>query len=163
VLEHVNSQGTVTRTQLLRAFARDDENDVGAVLSDLVSSGLLYSTGRGKHAVYGATSQSAQEALLAEHSSDTLLHLVWLALAAPAGMTRAELAERFPEHTASLAPTLTRLVGMGARVEQAEGQPERFRSAKVGCVPRSSGRLISGNVGAVEARSPGLLLGTCST
>ncbi|HEX6241994.1 MAG TPA: hypothetical protein VFZ61_13890 [Polyangiales bacterium] len=132
VLEHIKSQGTVTRSQLLRAFVRDDENDVAAVLSDLVSSGLVYSTGRGQRAVYGVTTHSAQQALLEERASDTLLHLVWLALAMPAGVTRAELIERFPEQAAAVDAALAKLVEDGrARAEQPEGQPERFRSANV--------------------------------
>jgi hypothetical protein len=131
VLDHVTERGTVTRAQLFRAFVRDDENDVGAVINDLVSSGLLYATGRGKHALYGATSPSAQQALLQERGQDTLLHLVWLALAAPAGASRSELAARFPEQEAALDTILALLMTDGrARVDQSGAEP-RYRSANV--------------------------------
>jgi hypothetical protein len=131
VLEHVRGRGSVTRSQVLAAFARDDENDVGAVLNDLVASGLLYSTGRGRHAAYGATTQSDQQALLDERAGETLLHLVWLALATPTGLTRHELAARFPEHVTALDQALAGLIQDGrARSEQVDGQ-ERYRTSNV--------------------------------
>ncbi|HTU57742.1 MAG TPA: hypothetical protein VMF89_04895, partial [Polyangiales bacterium] len=105
--------------------------DVIAVLGDLVASGLLYATGRGKQAAYGATSRSDQEALMREQKRETLLHVVWLELAAPQGMTRRELAQRFPEHDALIDQTLRTLLADGrARVDTAEGV-ERYRSANV--------------------------------
>src|SRR5690242_11828141 len=95
VLEYVSREGSVTRSQVLAAFERDASEDVIAVLGDLVASGLLYATGRGKQAAYGATSRSDQEALMREQKRETLLHVVWLELAAPQGMTRRELGQRF--------------------------------------------------------------------
>lgn len=131
VLEFVSKEGSVTRSQVLAAFERDVPEDVIAVLGDLVASGLLYATGRGRQAAYGATSRSDQEALMREQKSETLLHVVWLELAAPQGMTRRELAQRFPEHDALLDRTLLSLLADGrARVEVVDGV-ERYRSANV--------------------------------
>ena len=113
ILEFVQQRDSTTRMQVLAAFKRDDEQDVAAVLSDLVASGLLYSTGRGGHAAYGVTTASDQQAMLAERSGETLLHLVWLALATPGGLTRAELATRFPNEGPRLDEALARLVQDG--------------------------------------------------
>lgn len=94
VLDYVAEHGTSTRSQLLQAFKRDEPADVIAVPNDLVACGLLYCTGRGRGAAYGATSRSDQETLLKARTLDTLTHLVWLALAEPPGLTRSELAQQ---------------------------------------------------------------------
>jgi hypothetical protein len=131
VLDYVTEQGTATRSQLLTRFARDDAADVAAVLNDLVACGLLYSTGRGRGAVYGVTSGRDQAALLSERALETLTHLVWLALANPPGLTRAELTERFAEHAALLDRALAALLQDGRAARQGEGESERFFSARV--------------------------------
>jgi hypothetical protein len=131
VLDHVRSHGSVTRSQVLAAFARDESEDVVAVLGDLVASGLLYATGRGKQAAYGATSRSDQDALFGEQRREMLLHMVWLELAAPAGLTQGELSLRFPEYPAELTEVLATLVGDGrARCDVTEGVA-RYRTSNV--------------------------------
>jgi hypothetical protein len=97
VLEHVRDHGPLTRSVLLEVFKRDEEADVAAVLSDLVATGMVYATGRGQNAAYRSTSRADQELLLAERTLETLTHLLWLALAEPPGLTRAEIAQRFPD------------------------------------------------------------------
>src|SRR5689334_1893844 len=47
VLEFVTSQEGATREKIFKKFRRDPEDDVGAVLADLVGQGVLYATGRG--------------------------------------------------------------------------------------------------------------------
>jgi hypothetical protein len=131
VFEHIAERGTATRSQLLGAFERDDEADVIAVLGDLVASGLVYATGRGRGAAYGLTSRADQEALLAERTLDTLTHLVWLAVVQPPGLTRAELGQRFPESPEMLDSALTGLLKDG-RVERDDSEGEtRFFSKRV--------------------------------
>src|SRR5262245_59257670 len=53
VLEHVRQAGRARKADLLKRFARDGEREVGAILADLVGSGLIYQTGRGLDALYG--------------------------------------------------------------------------------------------------------------
>lgn len=130
VLEHVSEHGSVTRSQLLAAFKRDDEADVAAVLADLVASGLLYATGRGRNAAYGTTSRADQEALAAERTLDTLTHLLWLALVEPPGLTRAEIAEQFPDSPALVDEALGALLADGrAQRDESAGEP-RFSSRR---------------------------------
>jgi hypothetical protein len=131
VLEYVSTEGSVTRSQVLEAFQRDASEDVIAVLGDLVASGLLYSTGRGKQAAYGATSRSDQDALMREQRRETLLHVVWLELAAPQGLTRRELAQRFPEHDTLIDQTLQSLLSDGRASSELVDGVRRYRSANV--------------------------------
>jgi hypothetical protein len=131
VLEHVRAQETCTRTQVLDAFARDEEEDLASVLSDLVAGGLLYATGRGRSAVYGATTDKDQEMLLKERALDTLTHLVWLAVAEPPGKTLAQLSERFPEQAAQLPDALASLLRDGrAKLHEKEAE-QRYESTQV--------------------------------
>jgi predicted ArsR family transcriptional regulator len=113
VLELVTERGSMTRAELAESFKRDEETDVAAVLNDLVASGLLYSTGRGRSAAYRSTSQSDREHLAAERTLETLTHLVWLSLAVPGGLRREELAQRFPEQAATLDAALAALLEDG--------------------------------------------------
>lgn len=131
VFEFVKARESTTRLQVFAAFKRDDEEDVAAVLSDLVASGLLYCTGRGNHAAYGVTTAADQQALLAEQSGETLLHLVWLALATPGGLTRAHLALRFPGHEARLDQTLSRLLKDGRASRDESGVEARYTTSNV--------------------------------
>lgn len=131
VLEFVKARGSTTRLQVFAAFSRDDPHDVGAVLNDLVASGLLYCTGRGSHAAYGLASAADQQALLDEQASETLLHLVWLAIAAPGGLSRGQLFTRFASQAAVLDEVLAQLVRDGrASVQEIEGE-RRYTTSNV--------------------------------
>src|SRR5688572_6824465 len=118
LLEHVRERETETRAQLLAVFARDEPEDVIAVLNDLVAGGLLYATGRGRTAVYGATSRRDQDALLRERTLETLSHLVWLAVAEPPGLTLSELRLRYPDQAGLLEEALASLVRDGRASRQ---------------------------------------------
>ena len=95
VLAYLAEHGSVSREQLFTRFRRDPEQDVAAVLVDLVNQGLVYSTGKGKTAVYGASSE-LDRGRVAEHArAETVTSMVWLALYRRAS-TRAELGASLP-------------------------------------------------------------------
>jgi hypothetical protein len=131
VLELVTERGSMTRAELGESFKRDEETDVAAVLNDLVASGLLYATGRGRSAAYRSTSQSDREHMAAERTLETLTHLVWLSLAVPGGLTRAELSQRFPEQAATLDAALAALLEDGRAERLVDQAEERFHSKRV--------------------------------
>jgi hypothetical protein len=131
VLEHISARGTVTRSEVLEAFKRDDEADVVAVLSDLVASGLLYSTGRGRSAAYVTTSRSDQDKLQIERSLETLTHLLWLSLAEPAGLTRSELSLRYLDPPALIDAALDALLRDGRARRDETGPEARFFTTQV--------------------------------
>ncbi len=72
VLEHVREREHITRRQILARFAHDSEAAVAAVLHDLVTSGLLYSSGQGQSTLYRATAESALRELVGEGQLDSL-------------------------------------------------------------------------------------------
>ena len=58
VLEHVGEKQRARRSDVLARFRADGDREVGAVLNDLVGSGLIYQTGHGAEALYGVTSEA---------------------------------------------------------------------------------------------------------
>jgi hypothetical protein len=67
-----------TRNRIAQRFARDNEREVGAVLHDLVSSGMVFVTGSGQRAVYGTTSEALRTRLVKAEDAEALAHVVWL-------------------------------------------------------------------------------------
>lgn len=95
VLE-VLQQGPATRERLRERFRHDVEEDLGAVLNDLVSSGLVYSTGRAEAAVYGLASEEDRRAVFAKQSLDSLSNMVWQRVFVLGLATEAQLKAEFP-------------------------------------------------------------------
>ncbi|GEM_PF-2067766 len=93
------------RKEVLRRFERDGEEAVGAVLRDLVSSGLVFTTGQGDNAIYRATSEDDLQRLLDADSADSLKAMAWAFIYRNPSITATELARSFmfaSEHCASL-------------------------------------------------------------
>ncbi|HTV20192.1 MAG TPA: hypothetical protein VMG12_16020 [Polyangiaceae bacterium] len=78
VMDYIREQGSVPRRRIFERFQRDDDDAVAAILNDLVSSGLAYSTGRGERALFGLTSAVDQERMANEDLGATLPAMVWL-------------------------------------------------------------------------------------
>lgn len=94
VLEYVREREHVTRRQLLTRFSRDSEAAVAAVLHDLVTSGLLYSSGQGQATVFRATAESALQALAGEGALDSLSAMACTMVYHQPGLGLKELADR---------------------------------------------------------------------
>lgn len=77
VLEFVTEEHP-TRARVLERFAHDGEKEVVAVLSDLVRSGLVFTTGSGRSAVYGPTQDELRQAVLRDHDRESLENWLWL-------------------------------------------------------------------------------------
>ncbi len=131
VLQYVRDHGGATRKQVLAAFAGDEDAHVVAVLNDLVSSGLVYSTGRGQHAAYGPTPDQHRQAMLDEQSFETLLHLLWLEIAERASASRAELHARFDGQRERVDRALAMLLADGRVQVRAEAGEDRFETSSV--------------------------------
>src|SRR5262245_31647079 len=52
VFRFIHEGGTVSRVRILSRFAHDDSATLRGILNDLVSSGLVYRTGRGDATIY---------------------------------------------------------------------------------------------------------------
>jgi hypothetical protein len=88
----ISERERVDRGLIAEHFARDPEEHVAAVLNDLVSSGLVYATGRGIRSVYRAVTQAEQHADADRESAESFVHLAWLTIHRERGMRRSQLA-----------------------------------------------------------------------
>ncbi len=94
VLEHLQQEGRTTRRALLERFRHDDPAAVGAVLNDLLNSGLAYKTGSGSAVLYGVTPEEDRQALAREGKLETAAALVWLDLCRHPGAPRSDVLSR---------------------------------------------------------------------
>ncbi len=77
VLEFVAEEHP-TRMRILERFAHDGEKEVIAVLTDLVKSGLVFTTGSGRGAVYGPTGEELRDSVQRDHDQESLENWLWL-------------------------------------------------------------------------------------
>jgi len=117
VLTYVEEQGPVSRAEVLRRFAGDNDATVRGVLRDLVESGLVYQSGRAETTSYRAA--DAAETLGRRRDPETLDRLVQVAVYRNGPVERARLAEIVPVDDALLDASLSRLVGQHAVREAA--------------------------------------------
>lgn len=95
VLEFLE-QGPTTRDRLRERFRYDGEEDLGAVLNDLVSNGLLYGTGRGDGAVFGLASNQDRQTMEEHQHLEALGSMLWQHVFARGAVQRDELVQEFP-------------------------------------------------------------------
>jgi hypothetical protein len=77
VYDFVCEQQSVSRARVEKRFAKDPEDDVGAVINDLVSNGLIYAAGRGRNAIYRAVTAHDRETA-GDGGAESLVSLVWM-------------------------------------------------------------------------------------
>jgi hypothetical protein len=118
VLEFLR-EGSQTRERIFQRFQYDGEREVGAVLNDLVGSGLAYSTGRGEQARYGVTTDADRLAIVAEQDSRALEQVVWLRVFLGEARTEDDLARQLGTPAAAIEEAVASLVRDG-RVHRAE-------------------------------------------
>ena len=93
----------------------------GAVLNDLVSSGLAYKTGTGDNSVYGVTQPQDHALVTNEHSLETASLLLWLMVYENAGSTRDTLVAATKFDAAQVDAGLQMLLDQG-RIYERDGQ-----------------------------------------
>jgi hypothetical protein len=129
ILDYLREQGSVPRRRIFQRFQRDDEAAVAAILNDLVSSGLAYSTGRGGSAVFGVTSAVDQERMADEDLRTTLPAMAWLLIYREGPLDSAALCERLGLGPTDLEAILTELEREG-RVQR-DPATGAYRSSSV--------------------------------
>ncbi len=117
---HFLQDESVTRERLLQRFEHDPEREVLAVLNDLISSGFVYSTGRGLQTRYGLTSDADRRALFESEELDALVHLVWLEVQRSEPIDLPGLMSRFSRYEKQAEQALRVLLEDG-RVTQHDG------------------------------------------
>lgn len=118
VLDYLRDEGSTTRERIAERFSRDEESDTAAVLNDLVSSGLVYSTGRGRTAVFGVTSKADQLMLAEQPGEDGLAHLVWLTVYRRRMLGLEDLVANVRAPEAEVRTAVEQLVGEGRLLRQ---------------------------------------------
>jgi hypothetical protein len=91
VLDHLTTQGSCTRQAVIDHFHHDDPDAVAAVLSDLFRNGLVYKTGAGRRALYGATREQEYSKLIDAEDLDAAAALVWLLIHRQPGLKAEEV------------------------------------------------------------------------
>jgi hypothetical protein len=129
VIDYIRDQGSVPRRRIFERFVHDDEDAVAAILNDLVSSGLAYSSGRGGTALLGLTSVVDQKRMADEDLRATLPAMVWLVVYREGPIDAEALELRFGLEPSKLACILEELEREG-RVQR-EASTGRLRSGTV--------------------------------
>ncbi len=96
VLDTLIEHGSMSRKELLERFAKDGEKETIGVLTDLVSSGLAYTSGRGPAMLYGVTSALDQQRMGDAQSAEAQANMLWVAIYREAGIHATQLADRLP-------------------------------------------------------------------
>lgn len=132
VFSFVSERRHVRRDEVESHFRRDGEKEVGAVLNDLVVSGLVTQAGRGPGAVYARTSDEGLQVLWEGQEREHTLAQVWLRVHGHPGVTLGELQAERPAHVEEVERAVTELVDEGKlRLEEREGVKHLYASALV--------------------------------
>jgi hypothetical protein len=110
-----------TRSRVLERFQFDGEREVGAVLTDLLRSGLVSVTGTGNEAAYAVTSHALREKVQRRQDLDSVANVAWLLIFRGEVARRDELAARLGVEPESARAALDELLRSG-RVKEEEGK-----------------------------------------
>ena len=128
VLDHVGREGRARRDEVLAHFAKDGEREVGAVLNDLVGSGLVYQTGHGREALYRPTSDADLAYLVEVDKTRSTLPMVWTMVHRHPGLTVSTLAERLAMDEALVRTATNDLLHEGKLARDGEGHEATLRA-----------------------------------
>lgn len=92
VLDHLEKHPDASRQQLMKRFAADGEENVAAVLNDLLVSGVLERRGRGLQTAYRLRPREESTAMLRERDRDEIATLLWVFIYRRRGATLGEIA-----------------------------------------------------------------------
>lgn len=112
VLDFVKNEQLVSRSRVLERFALDGEVEVSAVLKDLSDSGLIFSSGSGKKAVFRVASNEELGRLSQLASEAGLDELAWVLVYRDGPIDEAELAKLMRKDD-GVRDLVTRLVESG--------------------------------------------------
>lgn len=131
VFEHLDKERRARRSDVLQRFAPDGEREVGAVLNDLVGSGLVYQTGHGSEALYGVTSDADLAYLVKTDAAESALSVVWNDVHRSSGTTIEALTERLGLEAASVRAAVDTLISEGKLVRDGEDDRAPVRAASL--------------------------------
>ncbi len=134
VLTYLGESESRTRRELLERFGRDDPVQVGSVLNDLVSSGLVYRTGNGDSAIFRIVHERDLGRGIRERQRESLAPVLWLVIYRSGRTTLAKLREQFQVDEEVLVAALALLEAQGQLQRAGDGE-EAVYSASTFVVP----------------------------
>lgn len=131
VLGFLRDNEPVSAGRVHQRFALDDQDVVAGVLSDLVSSGLAYSSGRGKSAVYRIADQADFGRDDEAERSTAKDYLVWQAVYRRGPLSEADVAQATGLGAADCVQSLARLVSDGRVQTQLRAEQVVYSSTRL--------------------------------
>lgn len=124
VLDFVQSQGTVTRAEVLMRFCKDDQGTVKSVLHDLVETGIVFCKGGGDRVAYRAATGAELGIGQPANEAEARESLVWILIARHSPLSRSKLLELSQLSAAQVDAALERLLSDGRISKHQAEQPE---------------------------------------
>ncbi len=122
VFDYLQREGAATRRAVFDRFVRDDPEAVGAVLNDLVQSGLVSRTGSGGATVFAPTPAETWRLMARQGREETAAALVWLDVCRHPDSTPEQSSARLGLDDEVVARICGRLVEEGRCVASASGE-----------------------------------------
>jgi hypothetical protein len=122
IIDYVRDKQRVRRGDLVGRFRADGEREVGAVLNDLVGSGLIYQTGHGSESLYGVTSEADLVFLVRAGEAQSAIPVVWTSVHRSPGVTTKELLERLSSDDAVMRAAVETLIAEGKLSRDGDGE-----------------------------------------
>jgi hypothetical protein len=145
VLEYLVEHGAVSRKAMLQRFRLDGEENVAAVLNDLVESGAVMRSGRGNQCMYRLVPDDAASPGVMHEDAEALAGLVWVLIYRRPGGTRNDISAWLGADSEALDEALQRLVADGRVVVESIDGRSVYRAARF-VVPVGSAAGWSGAV-----------------
>ena len=130
ILDFLSERGTKTRREIVERFVRDDPQTIGAVLNDLVTSGLAHRSGSADSALYGLTSEADLKKLIDESNWDTATSMAWLRIYRSGGISVRDLATELDLGIEQMEAMLETLADQGRIQIDGAGEKRSVRAAQ---------------------------------
>jgi len=113
IFQYLQERGTAAQAEVLLRFRRDDDATVRGVLGDLVSSGLVYRTGRGASTKYRVAPADEAPSAAGTEARNSRASFVWVAINRLGHATTEDILAMVPMEPGQLDDALELLVEQG--------------------------------------------------
>ena len=134
---YVDQRGSVTRGDILRRFAADEDILVRGVLRELVEAGLVFRSGAGDGTFYRLAGPDEDPRATDDEKRERLATMLWVAVKRFGPVTHHALGEIVPAREREVHEAIERLVADG-RIERQVGGPEPTFTAQEFLIPVGS-------------------------
>ncbi len=139
VIDYIQSQGTVTRAEVLMRFCRDESTTVKSALTDLVEEGLVFAKGRGEQLTYRAAAPDELRVDAGTDAQQSRDNFIWIVVARHSPLSHSRLLELSQFDEVEVTPVIDRLVDDGRVVRHAGPEPSYSSAQCVLPVGQSAG------------------------